>query len=77
MNRITLAFILLAIPWITSGQNGLSLTLGDCYAKAETASALAGEKDSYRSIWELKDKNIRGVGFRLSMHQAALSTIQR
>ncbi|MDY0097805.1 MAG: TolC family protein [Bacteroidales bacterium] len=58
MNRITLAFILLAIPWITSGQNGLSLTLGDCYAKAETASALAGEKDSYRSIWELKDKNI-------------------
>lgn len=58
MNRITLAFIVLIIPWIAEGQNGLTLTLGDCYAKAETASALAGEKDSYRSIWELKDKNL-------------------
>lgn len=58
MNRIALAFILLAIPWIASGQNGKTLTLGDCYVKAEAASALAGEKDSYRSIWELKDRNI-------------------
>jgi len=58
MNRITLAFIVLIIPWIAEGQNGLTLTLGDCYAKAETASALAGEKDSYRRIWELKDKNL-------------------
>ncbi len=58
MNRTTLAFIVLIIPWIAEGQNGLTLTLGDCYAKAETASALAGEKDSYRRIWELKDKNL-------------------
>jgi outer membrane protein TolC len=58
MNRITLAFIILIIPWIAEGQNGLTLTLADCYAKAETASALAGEKDSYRRIWELKDKNL-------------------
>ena len=58
MNRITLAFIILIIPWIAEGQNGHTLTLKDCYAKAETASALAGEKDSYRRIWELKDKNL-------------------
>lgn len=58
MNRITLAFIVLIIPWIAEGQNGHTLTLKDCYAKAETASALAGEKDSYRRIWELKDKNL-------------------
>ena len=58
MNRITLAFIFLIIPWIAEGQNGLTLTLGDCYSRAETASALAGEKDSYRRIWELKDKNL-------------------
>lgn len=58
MNRLTLAFIILIIPWIAEGQNGLTLTLADCYAKAETASALAGEKDSYRRIWELKDKNL-------------------
>ncbi|MFZ2338506.1 MAG: TolC family protein [Bacteroidales bacterium] len=58
MNRLTLAFIVLIIPWIAEGQNGKTLTLRDCYAKAETASALAGEKDSYRRIWELKDKNL-------------------
>lgn len=58
MNRTALAFIVLIIPWIAEGQNGKTLTLGDCYAKAETASALAGEKDSYRRIWELKDKNL-------------------
>lgn len=58
MNRITLAFIILIIPWIAEGQNGHTLTLKDCYAKAETASALSGEKDSYRRIWELKDKNL-------------------
>ncbi|MBN2665759.1 MAG: TolC family protein [Bacteroidales bacterium] len=58
MNRTALAFIVLIIPWIAQGQNGKTLTLGDCYAKAETASALAGEKDSYRRIWELKDKNL-------------------
>ena len=58
MNRFTLAFIVLIIPWIAEGQNGHTLTLKDCYAKAETASALAGEKDSYRRIWELKDKNL-------------------
>ncbi len=58
MNRLILAFIVLIIPWIAEGQNGLTLTLADCYAKAETASALAGETDSYRRIWELKDKNL-------------------
>ncbi len=58
MNRIKLTFIFLAIPWVISGQNGKTLTLGDCYSKAETASALAGEKNSYRSIWEMKDRNI-------------------
>jgi outer membrane protein TolC len=34
------------------------ITLRECYEKAETASALAGEKDSYRLIRELKDKNL-------------------
>jgi len=58
MNRLTLVFIFLAISWIASGQNGTMLTLGECYRKAEAASALAGEKDSYRQIWEFRDRNI-------------------
>jgi len=58
MDRITLALVFLAVPWIASGQNGKTLTLGDCYTKAEAASALAGDKASYHSIWELKDRNL-------------------
>jgi len=34
-----------------------AITLKDCYEKAAEASSLAGEKDSYSSIWQLKDKN--------------------
>ncbi len=34
------------------------LTLKECYEKAAAVSAIAGEKDSYSEIWQLKDKNL-------------------
>ena len=34
------------------------LTLTECYEKAAVSSAIAGEKDSYSAIWQLKDKNL-------------------
>lgn len=34
------------------------LTLRECYEKAMISNALAGEKEAYSSIWQLKDKNL-------------------
>lgn len=34
------------------------LTLTECYEKAAVSAAIAGEKDSYSAIWQLKDKNL-------------------
>jgi outer membrane protein TolC len=34
------------------------LTLKECYEKAASVSTIAGEKDSYSEIWQLKDKNL-------------------
>ncbi|MCX6332951.1 MAG: TolC family protein, partial [Bacteroidia bacterium] len=33
-------------------------TLKECYDRAVTTTAIAGEKDSYSAIWQLKDKNL-------------------
>jgi outer membrane protein TolC len=34
------------------------LTLKDCYNKAMSATALAGEKNTYSDIWKMKDQNL-------------------
>ena len=34
------------------------LTLRECYEKAMISNALAGEKEAFSSIWQLKDKNL-------------------
>ena len=34
------------------------LTLKECYDKAMISNPIAGEKEAYSSVWELKDKNI-------------------
>jgi outer membrane protein TolC len=53
--------LVLFIPIITLGATGNAqkvLTLKECYDRAVTSTALAGEKDSYSAIWQLKDKNL-------------------
>lgn len=55
--RVIILFILLT-PWISFVQGQKILTLRECYDKAAESNALAGEKDAYSSIWELKDKNL-------------------
>ncbi len=34
------------------------ITLKDCYEKAMVSNALAGEKETYASIWQLNDRNL-------------------
>ncbi len=55
--RILILFILI-MPLIlcVKGQN--ILTLKECYEKAYSAAPIAGEKESYNDIWQLKDKNL-------------------
>jgi len=55
--RVLILFILIT-PWISFTQGQKILTLKECYNKAAETNALAGEKDAYSSIWELKDKNL-------------------
>lgn len=58
MKRIILFFL---IPLITDPSAVYSqklLTLKECYDMASAASSLAGEKESYSAIWQLKDKNL-------------------
>jgi len=55
--RILILFILIT-PWISIVKGQKILTLRECYDKAAESNALAGEKDAYSSIWELKDKNL-------------------
>jgi outer membrane protein TolC len=54
-------FLVLIIPFIAWGATGYAqkvLTLKECYEKAAAVSAIAGEKDSYSAIWQMKDKNL-------------------
>ncbi len=46
------------IAWGATGYGQKVLTLKECYEKAAAVSAIAGEKDSYSAIWQLKDKNL-------------------
>lgn len=58
MKKIFQFFLLISFPWLVSAQGNKFLTLRECYDRAEKASAIAGEKDSYSAIWQLKDKNL-------------------
>jgi len=54
-------FLVLFIPIIVWGLPIYAqkvLTLRECYDSAMTSSELAGDKDSYTAIWQLKDKNL-------------------
>lgn len=58
MKRKFLVLIIPMIAWGSAGQAQKVLTLRECYEKAAAVSAIAGEKDSYSAIWQLKDKNL-------------------
>ncbi len=53
---LILLIILMALPASLIAQK--TVTLRDCYEKAVAASSLAGEKDTYSAIWQLKDRNL-------------------
>jgi outer membrane protein TolC len=55
-NVLILIIMLIADASATYAQK--VLTLGECYDRAMVSTALAGEKDSYSSIYALKDKNL-------------------
>ncbi len=58
MKRKFLVLIIPIIGWGTTGYGQKVLTLKECYEKAAAVSAIAGERDSYSAIWQLKDKNL-------------------
>jgi outer membrane protein TolC len=58
MKRKFLFLIIPIIAWGTAGYAQKILTLKECYNRAMLSTALAGEKDSYSAIWQLKDKNL-------------------
>lgn len=58
MKRKILICIVLAIPWFSIINAQKILTLRECYDRAATTNALAGEKEAYSSIWKLKDNNL-------------------
>lgn len=58
MKRQVLLFLAIISPWLAGAQEKKILALGECYEKAAITSAIAGEKDSYSAIWQLKDKNL-------------------
>ena len=58
MKRKVLILLILIIPWASIVKAQKILTLKECYEKAMTANALAGEKDAYSKISKLKDDNL-------------------
>ncbi|HOO98192.1 MAG TPA: TolC family protein [Bacteroidales bacterium] len=58
MKRKVILILAIICPWLIHAQDTKILTLGECYKKAAATSAIAGEKDSYSAIWQLKDKNL-------------------
>lgn len=52
---IILSFLIIAGSSSLNSQK--ILTLRECYEAASSASAIAGDKDSYFAIWQLKDRN--------------------
>lgn len=58
MKKSVSLIVIMICPLLIHAQEGKVLTLKECYDKAVAASALAGEKDSYSEIWQLRDKNL-------------------
>jgi outer membrane protein TolC len=58
MNRTVIISIILVFYWIPALNGQKVLTLKECYNRAMTATALAGEKAAYSDIWNLKDNNL-------------------
>jgi outer membrane protein TolC len=56
MKKSLLILSFAIIPGFTSMNAQRILTLRECYEGASAASAIAGEKDSYFGIWQLKDR---------------------
>ena len=58
MRRKVLILIILIIPWSLFVRAQKILTLKECYEKAASSNALAGEKEAYSIISKLKDENL-------------------
>jgi len=58
MKRKVLILLILIIPWWLTMHAQNILTLKECYDRAMTANALAGEKAAYSDISKLKDNNL-------------------
>lgn len=58
MKRCFLIAVFLAIPGLCALNAQKIVTLKECYDRASAASAIAGEKNTYFDIWQLKDKNL-------------------
>ena len=58
MKRKFLILTVITISGVNLLQAQKVLTLGECYSEAAATTALAGEKDAYSGIWQLKDKNL-------------------
>jgi outer membrane protein TolC len=58
MKRKILILLILIIPWSSISRAQKILTLKDCYDLAISNSALAGEKEAYSNISQLKDNNL-------------------
>ncbi|MBA4321210.1 MAG: hypothetical protein C0408_00185 [Odoribacter sp.] len=58
MKTIVLILLILIIPKSPGIHAQKILTLKECYDQALTATALAGEKEAYTKIWQIKDNNL-------------------
>jgi len=58
MKRTVLILIIVTISAIDMIQAQKILTLRECYEKAMLSNPIAGEKEAYASIWQLKDNNL-------------------
>jgi len=58
MKRRFLVLLIAIFTCVSPGHAQKVLTLRECYEGALSSAAIAGEKDSWSAIWQLKDKNI-------------------
>src|ERR1035437_2637419 len=58
MKRKVLIIIIIIIPLTITLNAQKILTMKECYDRAATANALAGEKNGYSNISRLKDENL-------------------
>jgi outer membrane protein TolC len=58
MKKRVLILVVLIIPWMQATLSQKVITLKECYEKAMSLNALAGEKEIYSGISALKDKNL-------------------